>query len=162
VFQKLKFNSGFTLVEILIAVAVLGVLASSTVVIFTSFSQRQSVNIAFDNVKNALNEAKSNASSNVVKNCADSLDGYQISFTARAYTLQEVCRAPGGGGLSVADIKTTQMPGNTRIDNFPVTIKFRTLARDVDNPGHIDISYKGEIVATIQVDASGVISGAIK
>lgn len=87
-------NKGFTLIEILVGMALILILSSASYFGFVSFNRSQNLNIARDNLKNTLNEARSRALSQVVVNCSPSqtLFGHQIRFYSTYYEIEEVCR----------------------------------------------------------------------
>ena len=87
-------NKGFTLIEILVGMAIILILSSASYFGFVSFSRSQNLNIARDNLRNTLNEARSRALSQVVVNCSpnQTLFGHQIRFYSTYYEIEEVCR----------------------------------------------------------------------
>lgn len=151
-----KSGAGFTLVEIILVIGIISIIVTGSYAALTHFSRQQKINTAYENLKNDLNEAKSNASSQVVKNCTDTLVGYQISFAASSYTLQEVCQ-PSVGPETPSNIKTISVPGIT-LNSTPAIIKFLILTGKVESSGNVTISNAdlGQS-KTINISSQGVI-----
>ena len=86
-------NKGFTLIEILVGMALILILSSASYFGFVSFNRSQNLNIARDNLRNTLNEARSRSLSQVVVKCSGSqtLFGHQVRFYNTYYEIEEVC-----------------------------------------------------------------------
>lgn len=88
-------NFGFTLIEIILTIAIISIIAGTSYVALTKFNSQQTLNSAYENFKNNLNLAKSNASSQV-NNCSSlqTLVGYRMNFPdVQHYNVQAVCQA---------------------------------------------------------------------
>ena len=130
--QKFKLffpSSGFTLIEIVVTLAVLTILISTTFVGFNKYSLNQKLNSATDNLKNTINEAKADALSQVIRTstCNSSLmtlKGYQVYLAnSTTYNLKEIC-ANSSGTLSYPDLKTIVLDSGLTVSNTPISINF--------------------------------------
>lgn len=93
-------GAGFTLIEIILTVAIIAIIAGSSYVALIHFSRGQSLNSAYGVLKNNLNLAKSLASSQVV-NCSANytLVGYEMYFPSdntSKYEIRSVCQNTAG------------------------------------------------------------------
>lgn len=154
---KFKRNTGFTLIEVLISIAIIGIITSTTVVTFNKFTSRQNLNIAYDDMRNALSEAKSNSASQVIINCTESLLGYQLVFNAanRTYSINEICSQP----LADPVVKTYRLPTGINFNNnvSPPSIMFDTLTGNATT-GTITLTNGNPSQnKTIQIFSSGII-----
>lgn len=127
-------NLGFSLIELLVVMGIIGILSTTTVAVFSRFNQQQNITIASKNVRNDLAEAKANALSQVVVRCKEAseagpldspgiLRGYQITFNhplTRNYSLREVCELntspPGILTVLPTIIKTKTLPTGVSFD----------------------------------------------
>lgn len=155
-----RASFGFTLIEILIVIGIIGIVATSTVAIFTRFNQQQAITIASKNIRNDLAEAKSYALSHVVINCETGiLVGYRLrNLSNRTYTLQEICDLPPPGGtpdyLNVR-FSAKELPPNVVFDgNF--TIDFNILQGGA-TVGSVRLRNESGGDETISITAEGVI-----
>lgn len=106
---------GFTLIEILLVMAIIVILASGSYVGFVSFNRAQSLNIARDTLYNTFNEARSSAMSQVIISCSQNqtLFGYQIRFNTAYYDIEEVCRDVNlPNNLTNSRVKRVPLPGD--------------------------------------------------
>lgn len=159
---------GFTLIEILVAMAITVILASGTYVGFSRFNRQQNLNIARDTLYNNLSEARSNAMSQVITRCTidQTLEGYQISFNAsstpHSYTTQEVCRNLSSGNLAPPqNVKTVILPPNVIFGSLSGTpVMFSVLSGSVASLATITLRFVGAggPTRTVTVNNSGVIS----
>lgn len=160
-------NRGFTLIEILIVIAIIVILATGSYSGLSRFNRTQNLNIARDTLYNNLNEARSFAMSQVVRGCTidQTLEGYQISFNTSApqsYTTSEVCRNATTGNLAPPySIKTVKLPPNVTFGTLSGTpVMFRVLSGSVTTAATIIIRVGGSggPTRTVTVNNSGVIS----
>lgn len=156
-----KNGAGFTLVEILVAMAIIIIISGGSYVAFTKFNQRQTYISTYENLKNSINEAKSNALSQVINDCVSSetLVGYQIvadsSSIPDSYRLEEICET---GGVEAAPnvIKTVKLPPNLIISSDISSILFLVLSGKVRQSGSISLS-NGSETKTININSQGAI-----
>lgn len=143
-----SYSFGFTLIEIIVTIAIIGIISSIGASSFVSYNQRQTVKRAAEDVASLLLVARSNALSQVKPNIApcgpgsvQPLNGYKVKFNSPAandYSLVAVC-----GGVETAAISTKKLPGNVSFSSAPLTDSspyFRTLTNVVDNPVTVFIS----------------------
>lgn len=152
-----KKNTGFTLIEVIISIAIIGIISSTTVVTFNRFSSRQNLNIAYDDVKNALSEAKSNSASQVIISCTENLLGYEVVFNAvnKTYSINEACSQP----LADPVVKTYKLPSGINFNNnvSPPSIMFNTLTGG-SNGGSVTLTNgTASQNKSIMVESTGII-----
>ncbi len=160
---KLRNVSGFTLIEILLGMAIILIIASGSYVGFTRFSRQQNLNIARDTLLNSLNEARSNAASQVIrtsvcKNSSQTLIGHQLNFHTTFYDLEEVCQ--NGSTTSTPLIKRILLSSGITFNPNPAPIRFLILTGGISggvNRTATLINTAGQ-ARNISVNASGVIS----
>ncbi|GEM_PF-1805515 len=158
-----RTGAGFTLIELLLVITILGFIASSSFISLSRFSKQQGINVAYENLKNDLNEAKSKASSQVVKNCANILVGYEVTFnsasTPKTYRLWEVCKT-SAGVESVSPVRTTavSLPSGVSFVGSPSPIRFLTGSGGAQTGGTITLTNNiASQDKSITVYTSGVI-----
>jgi len=98
--MALKIHSeGFTLIELMVAITIMGVLMGATVVRYATYNDKQLVKQAALTLKSDLQMARTNAISGnkpIVCNAApggvlEVFLGYQVSFTVSSYTITPKC-----------------------------------------------------------------------
>lgn len=124
-------NIGFTLIEIIVTMAVLIVLITGTFVGFNKYNQVQKLNSSYDNLKTNLNEAKSNALSGLVYNCTSlqSLYGYKLNVdSASSYSLYEICvDASGVQTQNQLTNKVVTLPSGVTFNPAGVSVTFKAV-----------------------------------
>lgn len=109
--KQLKEESlGFSLVELLIVIFVMGLIFSVGVANYRDFSRRKQIEAVANQVKSDLELAKQNALSGVKPdhvncNSPNILLGYRLVFQPTGYTVQANCSAGGPLG-SFIDVKS--------------------------------------------------------
>ena len=94
---KKEWSSGFTLIELVIVFSVLAILSVISVASFVSYSRSQAINNDAKSIITIINQAKSNASSQVKPSVCSGkvLNGYSVSFILsnpkNVYKLNVVC-----------------------------------------------------------------------
>ena len=157
-------EKGFTLIEILVVMAIISLVSVGSYVGFVQFNKQQSLTSVWDTLRNNLNEAKSKAASQVIvtsicNNGSQTLVGQQVRFYAPAgaphyYNLEEVCN-PGG----VAIVRTVYLPSNVTFTTIPPPtspLRFLIITGVVSNPTTITIS-NGSQARSIIIDRTGII-----
>lgn len=156
---------GFTLIEILISMAIILLLSVGSLVGFSQFSKKQSLNISKDALKNTLTEAKAKSQAQVIVSaeCKISgriLVGYQISFDTAtdpdSYTLEEVCTS--GAAELTPDVKTVSLSKNVEFNAPPSTpVRFLLHPGTVNTEARIGLR-SGTRNDEINVSSGGVIN----
>ena len=119
-----KSWQGFTLLELVIVMAVIGILASLGVVSFVKYSNSQALSAAASDLANTLNVAKARSLSQVKPSACNSIDGYEVRICG---LLGSTCISPSvsfeldvkcGGSVVAPSITTKKLPTDI---NFDVT-----------------------------------------
>ena len=144
---------GFTLIELVVVFALIGVLTSIGVTSYTVYNSTQTIQIATGDVLNLLSTAKSRALSQVKPpQCAGkTLSGYQITITApgSSYAMTVQC-----GGNSYL-IESRQLPPNiTFVGGSTASIIFGVSSGTSANPAIINMTGYGK-TKTISVQTTG-------
>lgn len=159
--KKSCFKSGFTLIESLIVVSILGILLGIGIAAYNVFNRNQILSQTAKNIKEDLRLTQSKALS-AKKDCgickgADGvcgntddivLDGWFVSFTSNSYTVYGSCQGAQFGQ------KTVSLPNNVSLNPLPGTIKFQVLNKGVDPATTITINAFGKN-QTITVTSTG-------
>lgn len=111
-------KNGFTLIEILIVVAIIVIVSTTGFFSFTQFNKGRDLEASFLQLKNDLSEAKSSAISETKPTAycaaADSLVGYRISLytatTPDSYSLDVVCKSLTTAKESFITKKSVSLP----------------------------------------------------
>lgn len=155
-----KTNSnGFSLVEMLVIIGVIGIIASTTVAVFTRFNRQQNLGIAHKAIKNDLAQAKSYALSQVVRNCtAGVLIGYEMyRVTTSTYNIREVCQPALASGNDRIWPVDKPLPSNVTFSNS-FNIRFVVLSGGSPTGGSITLTSDGRsLPAIIVTNPEGVI-----
>jgi len=92
------FNQGFTLIELMLVIALIGVISALSFSSITNYNQKQQLDTASTDVSNAFQIAKSRAINGVVningsKACTTPLIGYRVSIEkdASTYKIVMIC-----------------------------------------------------------------------
>lgn len=154
-------SKGFTLIEILLAMAVILIISGGSYVAFTKFNQSQTLNSTYENLRNTLNEAKSSALSQVIFKCNDleTLVGYQVKFNTlsipNTYSLQEVCQ--GVSGKATNEVKKTSLPTDVTVTSSSSPILFLVLSGKIQDSGTVTVILSNGNQKTITITNTGVI-----
>lgn len=146
-------NQGFTLIELIVSMAVTLLIASGTYAAFIQFNRQQRVNASYEDVRNSLTEARSNTLSQVIDKCntSQTLIGHRIQFSGSTYTLMEECT----GSLPIP-VKIKNIPSDVILTATPSTFRFLVGTGESPTPGSISLS-SGNIIRTITVNDNGTI-----
>lgn len=155
---------GFTLIEILIVMAIISLASVGSYVGFVQFNRQQGLTSAWDTLRNNLNEAKSNATSQVIvtgvcNQASRTLVGHQVAFGRSGatdyYELQEVCTL--GVNTLTPVVKRVNLPSRITFNPLPASfVRFQILSGNVINPKTITITNQSR-TRSISVDSTGVI-----
>lgn len=157
--QKLFLSSsGFTLLELLVVIMVIGAVAMLGVSSFANYSRDQRFNQAVLTFVNTLNTAKSKAyaqdKQTSFAECAANraLNGYSVSFNANSYSLLINC---SGGSRTLSTVSLTAF--STSITTAPRTVSFKVLTGAVSGSGNIVFTSSGKN-KTVNITPVGVIT----
>jgi len=149
---------GFSLIELLIVFAIIGIAASVSITMFNSYNRSQVFSSGVSDVASLLNVARSRAVSQVKPaDCTDqnkALDGYQVVVTlaGTSYEQDTVC-----AGTVYAPVQKN-LPGQLTFDNTSAAkIFFNVSTGTVTTPGSIVITGYGK-TSTIKIDSTGNIN----
>lgn len=147
--ESVHYQSGFTLIELIIAISILAILATAGVASLVTYSRKETIVTAYQDVLSSFNEAKLTAASQVKPNDASCisqpLDGYQIEISAQnSYKLEAVC----GGNIAVVETKT--LPANVIFSLSPATFIFTVIKGTVESTSPLPVNL------TIKYDPSKI------
>jgi prepilin-type N-terminal cleavage/methylation domain-containing protein len=152
---------GFTFIELLISITIIGILLAIGSVSFREFSRRQQVSGAARQVKADLRLAQTEAfAGQKPAGCTGDLRAiFFRRLNNTTYSIDADCSGIG----SLINIKTVTMPPNTTLDAFSPSppggsIQFKSVADGTNLAGDITLTIRGSSVSYIQnviVKASG-------
>ncbi len=150
---------GFTIIELLIVFAVIGVITTISVGSYSTYNQSQVFNGSVADVFSLLSTAKSKAISQVKPaSCSGSLlNGYKVGISPSGSDYQQdvVC-----GGISRA-IKRGKLPDNVSFDgSSKPSITFDVSTGSVTDPGSIIISGYGKSSSIVVSKTGNITLGA--
>ena len=126
---------GYTLIEILVALTVVGILFGVGYVSFRDFSRRQSINSNARQVASDLRFAQElSASGKKPAGCTGSLDGYNFRVTsATAYSIEAKCSL--AGVAQIVSAKTVSLINNVRVSTSGTNpILFKSVSEGTNIP----------------------------
>jgi prepilin-type N-terminal cleavage/methylation domain-containing protein len=132
-YQSNFILSGYTLIELLVTLTIVGLLFGFGFVNFRDFSRRQSLQGAAEKIRGDLRLAQSDAlSGQKPSSGCPTLDSYGFYVTSTSYSLYAYCTS----GKQV-DIKDVTLPSDISISISPSTlnpIKFKVLGQGTNIP----------------------------
>ncbi len=146
-------KSGYTLVELLVVVSIMGILMTAGISSYRKFSQKQILATAVRELKSNLRLASTNASVGYKgERCPcglggdgacgtvddPTISGWGATFAADQYSVYGKCTT----GAAFAS-KVTKLPESVAINPLPPTILFKVLQQGTDRAGDVVISLKG-------------------
>ncbi len=160
----MRQRNGFTLIEILVSMAIILLISIGSLVGFSQFSKRQSLNLSVDSLKNSLNEAKFKSQAQVIvttqcKQTGRILVGYQIRFNTSSdpdsYTLEEVCTS--GAATLTPVVKTVSLNKDVEFNSPPSTpVRFLLYPGNVNAAATINLR-SGTRNQSVEVDSAGIV-----
>ena len=114
-FFKYYNNFGFTLIELLVVTAIIFIMVSISFAGYTKFNRQQQINIAYEDLRNNLADAKSSAISQAISdNCRTPVsgnpnrvfNGYQVRFISNTnYVIEEKCTQGAAAIPNITNVK---------------------------------------------------------
>lgn len=145
----LGFQHGFTLIEIMVVFAIMGILSVISIAGFTVFNETQTLQTASSDVVSLLNLAKSRALSQVTASCPDTLRGYEVKFSLPStYELWVKC------DVSPIFIESKKLPKNIEFTSGTTSLFFFPVITGGGTVGQIILEGYGRS-KTIDVDEVG-------
>ncbi len=137
---------GFTIIELLITISILGLLLAIGLVYYQDFNRRQIVVQGANDLKNNLRLAQSKALAGEKEGCVGTFKGYQVDFFLSEYVISALC-----DGVKV-EYKRYPLKGLV-LAGGPSYLVFKPLAQGVENP----LGGKAEITLSSSNHSSKVI-----
>ena len=162
-YWKIRRNNGFTLIELMVVFSLMAIVSGIGFASFSSYSQKQMVNQAAQDIKLIFDNAKFNALSSVKESSSCSngtLVGYKIVICSNSsclgpvtddYEIDVMCSDVD------ALLYSKKLPHNVIIDDASTcgVVKYNTLSNSVEG-GPCDIVVSGyNIQNTIRIDIGG-------
>jgi len=131
-----KLNNGFTFIELIVSVLILGIVVSLGVASYTSFNINQTLNQAAEQLKSGLRLAQSKSFEGVKpdEDCAH-LDGWRVNLDGISYDIWPVC-----DGVEMIESDMSQS------FNFPTGVSgpteellFLPLSRSIDIDNQLEL-----------------------
>lgn len=170
-------ESGFTLIELIVAFSIVAILSVVGIASFVSYSRVQAVDTEAEQVIAALNLAKAKAQAQVKpEGCSTSTDpsrhytlkGYRffVNNTNETFRVRALCVPPGGSVAQEFDITLEgssqvyhQVPSPIDIDASAQNIDFNVISGNVSTSATITLTgnWTGQnpIVKTITIQSNG-------
>ena len=118
---------GFTLIEVIVTVAVTLVVTGFVIVNYNSYNDRQTLKQSGLTLKNNLRFAQTKALTGQIPptvTCSE-LSGYVVSFAAKTYSIQATCDPEG----IVGNPQNIDLPPSVTFSPVPSPITFNVLSR---------------------------------
>jgi prepilin-type N-terminal cleavage/methylation domain-containing protein len=163
---------GFTLIELMVTMAIMSVVIGGSIAGFITFQSRQQVVEVGKNVQQLVRTAQGKArvrETPTDASCNGSagarLQGYRITFDSSRSVIYALCGADasirGGGALTLIEVYREDIQGVTYAAGSPASIDFYTIYRGLDfttGTKRIEYSNSAGIVVYFDVSAGGAIS----
>lgn len=142
-------QKGFTLIEMLIAMAITVVLAAAGTSISLRASRRKAVEVARDKLVSLLQQAKSNSQASNVGTCpTGTWKGWQVSVANTSAILQLVCAA------GTSNTQTYPYPSGVTASPTP-TILYKPLGAGTNLAADTTITLTGIVTQDVTVYTTG-------
>lgn len=149
------FQSGFTLIEVIIVIAITGIVFAGGIVNFRDFDRRQSLSQAATTLKRDLDLARTKAfTSEKTTGCTNTLVGWRVAFSAGSYSLIADC------DVNDVTFKTVNFPTGITKTGGASSVTFSVLARGTTSASNdtITLTQQGtNATAVINVIKTGTI-----
>jgi prepilin-type N-terminal cleavage/methylation domain-containing protein len=149
--REKSMKQGFTLIELIVAVTIMMVLLSVTIVGFSSYNQKQRVKQAALSLKSDLHMARTNATSGkkpISCTSDETFEGYDVSFTTSSYSVAPSCSSTGQ-----VDVETVVLPTGVTFDPIPSFFTYYPLTQGASTPPSQIILTDGINVVPLTLDA---------
>jgi prepilin-type N-terminal cleavage/methylation domain-containing protein len=158
ILRKLTFQAGYTLIELIVVIALIGLMTGASIAGFNTLNQKQIVTTGGKELASVLRTAQNRAVSGIKPTgvTCTTLLGYRVTGTANgsAYSLDVVCN--NGGAPVVTTIKTYNLPVNITF-SASIAPTFGVLTAGVSGSG--DMVIRSSVhTYTIRVNATGDIT----
>ena len=132
----MKVKSGYTLIEILVAISIIGVLFSFGFVSYRDFSRRQALSGLVKQIQGDLRLAQGDAAAGYKPSgCLGTLDSYSFYISSNSvYKVQANC------GATTTDVKSVTLPSGATMstNSIPSLLKFKVLGQGTNLSGGVD------------------------
>lgn len=164
---KFSTGAGFTLIELLLVIVIVGIMASASFGVVNRYARTQNSNIGYENMKSKIYFAKSNALSQVLKNCVSTPTqdrvflGYDFRYDASTdeYWVEEICNPAVPAASIIVGGRKDKLPAGADLQSSG-TIRFLPLDGGTTmSPNYTDITIQTGTPRIIRVHKSGVIEG---
>ncbi len=133
-----SIQRGFTLLELLVVIGIIGALTSIGLASYSSYTTGQAIQIASADMMHMLNRAKSSSLSQVKQpQCgANPITGYQVSFTVPgpAYTMSVRCNN------TTYPVTSKELPTGVTFANGSTTMIFFPVLKGTSSPATITLN----------------------
>ncbi|MBI2590672.1 MAG: prepilin-type N-terminal cleavage/methylation domain-containing protein [Candidatus Blackburnbacteria bacterium] len=127
-------RTGFTLIEILVGLTIMAVLFGVGYASYREFARRQTLNTAFDRIKNGLSLAQQLALVGDKPSGCQRLNGYKVDFTSGSFTVSADCTNED------YEIRRVSLPGGITFSGAS-SILYKVLAQGTDIPSNLDVVF---------------------
>ena len=149
------FSQGFTFIELLVTIAISGLLLGLGVTAYNNFSDHQKLLLAVRSLKTNLRAAQAKAMANKIPTGCGDFKGYRVEFTEEIrekYTTAAIC------GEEVFDEIETALPNNIVFSSDPTQVLFLSLSGRVSTQVVLTLERQETTdEATVTITSSGEI-----
>lgn len=153
-----KNQKGFTLIELIVVIVLITVLVGIAIPSFLTFNNSQALQTAALGVETTLQQAKSEAESEVnpCKSFPLSLTGYQVSITsATTYELDVVCTNTSTNTRTTTKVSSQILPSGTKFGSSSQTFLFNVLQGGVTSTSNTIVIKGLSGTQTVTIDQLG-------
>lgn len=161
--SKLKSSAGFTLVELMVTIVVMGIIFGTGIAAYINFNKTQTVKQAGLKLKNDLRSVQGKALSGeriTGVTCTGVLDGYRFDYntSGTSYSYYSSCSGPSDSRLS----GTISLPTGVTFSNSG-TVFFKVLGQGVNAPATLCLSgfskiYRLRVTLSGEIQDDGIVT----